>query len=39
MKSVLAGFQPELTYQPKEIDYFRIASALFKDSPGLAAPY
>ena len=39
MKSVLASFQPDLNYQPKEIDYFLIASALFKDSPGLAAPY
>ncbi len=39
MKSVLADFHPELTYQPTAIDYFKLASALFKNSPGLAAPY
>jgi tetratricopeptide (TPR) repeat protein len=39
MKFVLAGFHPDLTYQPNALDYFRLASVLFKDSPSLAAPY
>jgi tetratricopeptide (TPR) repeat protein len=39
MKAVLADFHPDLTYQPKAVDYFRLASVLFKNSPGLAAPY
>jgi hypothetical protein len=39
MKAVLTDFHPDLTYQPKAIDYFRLASLLFKNSPGLAAPY
>lgn len=39
MKAILADFHPDLTYQPKAIDYFRLASLLFKNSPGLAAPY
>jgi hypothetical protein len=39
MKAVLADFRPDLTYQPKAVDYFRLASVLFKNSPGLAAPY
>ena len=39
MKAVLVDFQPELTYQPSAVDYFTLASVLFKNSPGLAAPY
>ena len=39
MKAALAGFHPDLTYQPNASDYFRLASVLFKNSPGLAAPY
>ena len=39
MKAVLADFHPNLTYQPNATDYFRLASALFKNSPGLAASY
>ncbi len=39
MNSVLAGFQPDLTYQASASDYFRLASVLFRNSPGLAAPY
>jgi len=39
MTAVLAGFEPDLNYQPNARDYFRLASALFKSSPGLAAPY
>jgi hypothetical protein len=39
MKAVLADFRPDLAYQPTAMDYFRLASALFKNSPGLAAPY
>jgi tetratricopeptide (TPR) repeat protein len=39
MNAVLAGFQPDLTYRPSAGDYFRMASILFKNSPGLAAPY
>jgi len=39
MNAVLAGFEPDLSYQPNASDYFRLATALFKGSPGLAAPY
>ena len=39
MKAVLADFHPDLTYQPNAGDYFKLASVLFKNSPGLAAPY
>jgi len=39
IKAVVADFHPDLTYQPKAGDYFRLASVLFKNSPGLAAPY
>jgi tetratricopeptide (TPR) repeat protein len=39
MKAVLTDFQPDLTYQPNAADYFTLASLLFKNSPGLAAPY
>jgi len=39
MKAVLAEFQPDLSYRPNAVDYFRLASLLFKNSPGLAAPY
>ncbi len=39
MKAVLADFHPNLTYQPNAVDYFRLASVLFKNSPGSAAPY
>jgi hypothetical protein len=39
MKAVLADFHPDLSYQPTAIDYFSVASVLFKSSPGLAAPY
>jgi tetratricopeptide (TPR) repeat protein len=39
MKAVLTDFHPDLTYQPKAVDYFRLASLLFNNSPGLAAPY
>lgn len=39
MKAVLADFHPDLSYQPTAMDYFRVASVLFKNSPGLAAPY
>jgi hypothetical protein len=39
MKAVLADFHPDLTYQPNAVDYFRLASLLFKKAPGLAAPY
>jgi hypothetical protein len=36
---LLKAFHPDLTYKPEAIDYFRFASALFKQSPNLAAPY
>ena len=39
MKGMLADFHPDLTYQPNSVDYFRLASVLFKNSPGLAASY
>jgi tetratricopeptide (TPR) repeat protein len=39
MDAILAGFHPDLTYQPDTEDYFLLASLLFKNSPGLAAPY
>lgn len=39
MKGVLAAFRPNLAYQPRAIDYFRLASLLFRASPDLAAPY
>lgn len=39
MNAILAGFHPDLTYQPDTQDYFFLASLLFKNSPGLAAPY
>jgi hypothetical protein len=39
MRALLAEFHPNLTYQANAIDYFRLASILFKSSPGLAAPY
>lgn len=39
MKAVLTDFHPDLTYQPNAVDYFRLASVLFKNSPGLAASY
>ena len=39
LKSEVAGFKPDLGYQPGADDYYRLASALFESSPGLAAPY
>ena len=39
MQAVLTDFHPDLTYQPNAGDYFRLASVLFKNSPGLAASY
>lgn len=39
MKEAVADFHPDLTYKPTAIDYFMLASLLFKSSPGLAAPY
>ena len=39
MNAVLADFHPDLIYQPNPDDYFKLASALFENSPGLAAPY
>jgi hypothetical protein len=39
MNALLAGFKPDLAYQPTAADYFRLATVLFKNSPELAAPY
>lgn len=39
MKSLLAAFAPNVAYQPNAIDYFRIGSILFKNTPKLAVPY
>lgn len=39
MEALAAAFQPNLDYKPVAIDYFRIASILFKSAPAAAAPY
>ena len=39
MLGPVRDFHPNLDYQPNFLDYFRLASLLFKGSPGLAAPY
>ena len=39
MQTLIADFHPDLSYRPNSFDYFRLASLLFKNSPGLAAPY
>jgi hypothetical protein len=39
MNAVLADFSPKLEYRPNTVDYFMLASVLFKHSPNLAAPY
>jgi len=39
MTALLADFHPDLNYQPIAPDYFRLASLLFKNAPGNAAPY
>jgi tetratricopeptide (TPR) repeat protein len=39
MNALLVGFQPDLNYKPTSEDYFKLATALFKNSPGLAVPY
>jgi len=39
MNAVLADFHPDLTYQPNTIDYFMLATLLFKSSPALSIPY
>jgi hypothetical protein len=39
MKASLAAFRPDLDYQSDAENYFRLASILFKNEPGLAAPY
>jgi hypothetical protein len=37
--AALAEFHPMLGYSPQFIDYLHLATLLFHDSPGLAAPY
>jgi hypothetical protein len=39
LKTEVAAFKPDLSYQPDAGDYFRLASTLFEKTPGLAAPY
>jgi tetratricopeptide (TPR) repeat protein len=39
MKAVLTDFHPDLTYQPNAVDYFMLATLLFKSSPALSVPY
>jgi hypothetical protein len=39
MKAMLADFKPDLEYKPDANDYFGLATILFKEQPGLAAPY
>jgi len=39
LTNIVRSFHPVLDYKPSAIDYFTIAQFLFKNSPGLAAPY
>jgi len=39
MQALVADFRPDLGYRPNSFDYFILGSLLFKNSPGLAAPY
>jgi len=39
MQTVLAEFNPDLDYHPSAEDYFLFASILYKEAPGLSAPY
>lgn len=39
MRALVADFRPDLAYRPNSFDYFIMASLLFKNSPGMAAPY
>lgn len=39
LKALLADFHFDLGYKPTAIDYFRLASILFHNRPGLSAPY
>jgi tetratricopeptide (TPR) repeat protein len=39
LQAQLAAFQPDLSYVPTLKDYFMLATILFKQSPGSAAPY
>jgi len=39
MNALLLAFNPNLTYKPAAIDYFRIGSLLFSSAPALAVPY
>ena len=39
MNDFVSSFRPVLDYKASAIDYFVLAQILFKNSPGLAAPY
>ena len=39
MQALVVDFRPDLGYRPNSFDYFILGSLLFKNSPGLAAPY
>ena len=39
IKSIMNGFHPDVDYTPTTMDSFLMASLLFKNAPGLAAPY
>ncbi|MBS1814693.1 MAG: hypothetical protein JSS87_07440 [Acidobacteria bacterium] len=39
MDEMVKNFSPDFSYQPKSLDYFLLATLLFKGSPGESAPY
>lgn len=39
LQAALAAFNPDLTFQPEPIDYFRIGTLLFNRTPSASIPY
>ena len=39
LQAVLAAFNPDLDYQPTDLDYFRIGTLLFQRTPETSIPY
>jgi hypothetical protein len=39
INSIVSGFKPDVDFKPTSADYFLIASLLFRNAPGDAAPY
>jgi hypothetical protein len=39
LQAALAAFNPDLTFQPEAIDYFRVGTLLFNRTPSAAIPY